>query len=117
MYVWPFQETGCECLKMSAILNFDIKAIANGVEFSVLANPGSSRSCVSGVHGNALKVAVRAAPENGKANAEIESVLAEFLELSDRQVNVISGLTSRQKCVQALGTNVQAVITKLGAIK
>ena len=91
-------------------MKLELKAIQNGVEFEVLATPGSSRSCVRGVHGMALKVAVRAAPEKGKANAEIEEVIAEFLGIPARQVNVVSGMASRQKRVQASGIDVQAVL-------
>jgi hypothetical protein len=69
----------------------------------VLASAGASASKVRGLHGDALKVAVRAAPEKGKANAEVEEVLAEFFGVAARQVAVIAGQTSRRKRVAVMG--------------
>jgi hypothetical protein len=88
-------------------------AIAGGVEFAVVVSPGSSQSKVRGVHGAALKVAVRAPPEKGRANEEVVAVLAEFFELPPRNIAVVSGETSRQKRVRVLGLDAQAVAAKL----
>lgn len=82
---------------------------ANGSEINVLVSAGSARSGVRAVHGNALKVAVRAAPEKGKANAELEQVLAAFFRVSRGKVRVVSGQTSRRKRVQLEGLSVGAV--------
>lgn len=53
-----------------------VRACPGGVTVAVLASAGAAQSKVRGLHGDALKVAVRAAPEKGKANAEIEELLA-----------------------------------------
>ena len=90
-----------------------LRACPGGVTLEVLASAGASRSCVRGVHGNAVKVAVRAAPEKGKANAEIEEVLAEFFGVSRKQAAVIAGGTSRSKRVQINGVTLGAARTKL----
>ncbi|MCA1595598.1 MAG: DUF167 family protein, partial [Chloroflexi bacterium] len=45
----------------------------------------------------ALKVKVIAAPERGKANDEVCSLLAEYLNVPKRNVAVILGHTSPQK--------------------
>jgi uncharacterized protein len=50
----------------------------------------------------ALKVKVRAAPEKGKANEELCRVLAEYLSVSRRSVEVILGQTSQQKRVKVV---------------
>ena len=68
-----------------------------GVLVNVLASAGSSASGVRGVHGDALKVAVRAAPEKGRANAEIAEVLAEYFGVAPKSVTLVAGATSRQK--------------------
>jgi uncharacterized protein YggU (UPF0235/DUF167 family) len=49
------------------------------------------------VHGNALKVAVSAPPERGKANMAIARVLARALGLRPSQVTLAAGETSRDK--------------------
>ena len=74
-----------------------------GCQVMVLVSAGSSRSGVQAVHGTALKVAVRSAPEKGKANAEVEKVLASFLRVSRKQARVVAGHTSRLKRVQFTG--------------
>ena len=77
--------------------------IPGGVEFAVLASAGSAVSRIRGIHGAALKVALRAAPEKGKANEELLSLLAETFGLPRHQVTLISGQTSRKKRVRVLG--------------
>jgi hypothetical protein len=47
-----------------------------------------------------LKVKVRAAPEGGKANDEVCAVLAEYLAVPKRNVEVILGHTSHQKRIR-----------------
>ena len=47
-----------------------------------------------------LKIRVRAAPEGGKANNEVCAVLAEYLAVPKRNVEVILGHTSQQKRIK-----------------
>ena len=86
---------------------------AGEVTFEVLAAPGSSRSAVRGVHGTALKVSVQAPPEKGKANQEIEALLARFLGISKKSVSVVSGKTSRRKRIRVRGISARALRAKL----
>jgi hypothetical protein len=94
-----------------------VREVPGGVEFAVLVSAGSSRSAVRGVHGTELKLSVRAAPEHGKANAEVVEVLAEFLGLPRKQVGVVAGPTSRHKRVQAYGIGVQVFQAKLRELR
>jgi uncharacterized protein len=96
--------------------DLSIQVIAGGVCISVLVSAGSSASKVRGVHGGALKVAVRAAPEKGKANAEVEEVLADFFSVGKRSVSVISGQTSRNKQVQIVGIDLATARKKVEAL-
>jgi uncharacterized protein len=93
-----------------------LREVAGGVTVEVLASAGASVSKVRGIHGGALKVAVRAAPEKGKANAEIAEVLAEFFGVSKHSASVIAGATSRVKRVQVLGINLADAEAKLAAL-
>jgi len=90
---------------------------SGGIVISVLASAGSSQSIVRGIHGGALKIAVRAAPERGKANAEIETVVAEFFGVSPRNVSVVAGQTARSKKVQITGIDAAAVQAKIAALQ
>lgn len=68
-----------------------------GVLLKVRAAPGASRERVVGVHGDALKVAVAAPPERGKANEAIARVLARAFGVRPAAVTIHSGETSREK--------------------
>ncbi len=63
----------------------------------VRAVPGARADGVRGVHGDALRVAVRAPPERGKANAAVVEVVARALGLSRSQVSLHGGGASRDK--------------------
>jgi uncharacterized protein (TIGR00251 family) len=65
--------------------------------------PGARRAGVLGVHGEALRLAVRAAPERGRANAELVEALARMAGVRRSQVTVVSGHTSRRKRVRIDG--------------
>jgi uncharacterized protein (TIGR00251 family) len=68
-----------------------------GTIVPVHAQPGAKRNGVLGERAGALRVAVTAAPEKGKANAAIQAVLAELLGCRPPQVSLLSGETSRHK--------------------
>jgi uncharacterized protein len=70
---------------------------SGGVYLNVHAQPGARREAICGMHGDALKIAVRKAPEAGRANAAIIELLARELGLSREQLEVTAGQTSRRK--------------------
>jgi uncharacterized protein (TIGR00251 family) len=65
--------------------------------------PGAASTAVVGRHGNGWKLRVAAAPENGKANAAVVRLLAEVLDVPERDVAIVSGLGSRDKTVALTG--------------
>ena len=70
---------------------------AEGCVLPVRAQPGARKSGVVGEHGGALKVAVSAPPEGGRANEALVEVLREMLGLKRSQVALLSGEASRDK--------------------
>lgn len=66
---------------------------------SLRAQPGARRSGVVGMWNGHLKVAVRAPAEDGRANEELLSVLAEALELPRRALTLERGAQARLKQV------------------
>ncbi len=68
-----------------------------GTILPVHAQPGARRNAILGERAGALRVAVTAPAEKGKANAAIQGVLAENLGCRSSQITLISGETSRQK--------------------
>jgi uncharacterized protein (TIGR00251 family) len=69
----------------------------DGVVLPVRAQPRARKPGVAGEQGGALKVAVSAPPEEGKANAALVETLAAVLGVKRSQVELLSGSTSRDK--------------------
>jgi len=68
-----------------------------GCLLAVRAQPGARKAGIQGEHGGALKVAVTAPPENGRANQAITELLRDWLGLKRSQVELVSGATHRNK--------------------
>lgn len=83
------------------------------VVFTVHAVPGSKREGVLGMHGDALKVAVRAKAEKGRANAALVKVLAKACGLPRSAVEVVAGHTSRRKRVRIEGVTAAGLRARL----
>lgn len=82
--------------------------VPGGLEVFVHVSPRSARSAVLGPYGDALKVAVRAAPEKGRGNEEVREVLASFLGIPVGRVQVVGGHASRRKKVRLAGVSPEA---------
>ena len=68
-----------------------------GCVLPVPAQPGGAKTGVLGEQAGALKVAVTAPPEDGRANQALGETLRELLDLKRSQVELLSGATSRDK--------------------
>ena len=67
--------------------------------------PGASHPGVVGRHGDAWKVRVAAAPEDGKANEAVLALLARALDVPRRDLELTAGTTSRDKIVTLTGVS------------
>jgi hypothetical protein len=90
-----------------------LKSVRGGVEITVKVVPGSSRDRIVGVLGDALKIQVAAPPEKGRANQAVIKLLAEALNASSKDVEVIAGETSPRKVIRVRGASVEQVRTAL----
>ena len=90
-----------------------------GVEFAVKVVPGASRTRLAGVLGAALKVAVSAPAEGGKANAAVCAFLADVLGARKGDVAVVAGHAQPRKRIRVAGAAIgpvrAALRTALGA--
>lgn len=82
-----------------------VTPVGSGVRFEVRVQPRASRNEVAGIYGTALKIRLSAPPVEGAANDALVEYLAELLGVPRRKVTIISGLSSRQKTVQADGVD------------
>jgi uncharacterized protein (TIGR00251 family) len=71
--------------------------------------PGSSRNQIVGWLGDALKIKVMAPPEKGKANEAVIDLLAEALNISTDDIEVVSGHSSPSKIVAITGMDDEAI--------
>jgi uncharacterized protein (TIGR00251 family) len=92
------------------------RVVDDAVLLKVKAAPGASRDKIAGLHGDAIKIAVSAAPEKGKANDAIVRVLAKGLGLKRSQVSLESGSTSRDKWLRIEGMDEATVLRKLSEL-
>jgi uncharacterized protein (TIGR00251 family) len=77
--------------------------------FRVRVAPKGRRNEIIGKHGDAIKVRVQAPPVEGKANEALREFLAEQLRVSCRDVEIVSGHTSRWKRVKVDGVTPDAI--------
>lgn len=86
-----------------------------GVILNVKAQPRSSRAGVDGLLGDAVKVRIRCAPVDGKANKELVETLADAFGLPKSLVVFKSGETSKQKRILLTGVSAEKVREVVGA--
>ncbi len=86
-----------------------------GVVLNVRAQPRSSRAGIDGHLGDAVKVRIRCAPVDGKANKELIETLADEFDLPKSSVVFKSGETSKQKRILLRGVSAASVMKRIGA--
>ena len=77
---------------------------------SIHAQPGARQTLIQGLHGDALKIRVAAPPLDGRANDEIRRFLANVLQVSLRDVTLMSGEKSRGKKFRILGARIDPLL-------
>jgi uncharacterized protein (TIGR00251 family) len=85
-------------------------AAADGVRVAVRLTPRARRNGVGGLAedaggGVALKVAVTAVPEGGKANAALIELLAREWRMAKSSISVVRGATDRHKTLLVAGAS------------
>ncbi len=69
----------------------------------IKVEPRSSKSGIVGPYGDAIKVKLTSPPVEGKANRELVEVLAKNLGIAKKNVEIISGKSSKNKIVKLYG--------------
>jgi uncharacterized protein len=89
------------------------KDVSDGCTLSVRLHPGARKNSVTGVHADALKIALTAPPVDGKANEALIAFIAEALDLPRARVVLVAGATSRAKVVRITGKSAAEVAAAL----
>jgi uncharacterized protein len=82
-----------------------VKETSTGATFSVKVHPRARKNAITGIVGDALKLALTAPPVEGKANAAAIEFFADLFEIPRSSVTIASGETSRNKVVRISGIN------------
>jgi len=84
------------------------------VVVAVHAQPRAARTAVAGMHGDAVKIRLHAAPVDGAANEELVRFVAARLDVPRRDVDIVGGATSRSKRVRVrTALSVEDVVRRL----
>ncbi|HVJ28814.1 MAG TPA: DUF167 domain-containing protein [Gammaproteobacteria bacterium] len=76
--------------------------------------PRAAKDEIVGWLEGALKVRVRAPPEDGRANRALEELLADALRLKKNAVTVAAGRASARKRVAIVGLTHDEIVRRLG---
>ena len=95
-------------------MDLELRESDGGVVVAVIAKPGAKKDDIVGLHASALKVAVTAAPEKGKANKAFAKLLAKRLGVPASAITVVSGEVSRNKKVRVSGLRANDIVERLG---
>jgi uncharacterized protein len=89
---------------------------AEGCILPVRAQPGARKTGVLGEQAGALKIAVTAPPEDGRANRALTKTLRDLLGLKRSQVELLGGETSREKKFLIRGVTKDELSAKLAGL-
>ena len=81
----------------------------------IKVEPRSSKSGVVGPYGDTLKVKLTSPPVEGKANKELIEVLAKAFGIAKKDIEIISGQSSKNKIVKlrSLRGKEESLLSKL----
>lgn len=85
----------------------------NGVVLTVHVQPNARVTQYVGIHGEALKIRVAAAPAEGAANHELIRFLARRCSIPLSRVRIHSGFGSKHKRIVLNGVTAERVIARL----
>jgi uncharacterized protein (TIGR00251 family) len=76
-----------------------IKPVEGGAELNVHIQPGAAKSEIAGLHGDAVKIRIRARPVEGAANQALTEFVATCIGVPRKAVKILRGEKSRRKTV------------------
>jgi len=80
-----------------------IKPCDNGIRFSAIIQPRSSKNEVTGVYNDALKIRLTSPPVDNKANKACMIFFAKWLGISPSKISIVQGLSSKNKIIEVDG--------------
>jgi len=78
-------------------MNFEPTRSGDSIQLEIKAVPSASKTEIAGTQNGKLRVRIAAAPEDGKANAELCAFFARTLGCPKKDVTLVRGEKSRMK--------------------
>ncbi len=75
----------------------------DGYLLKVSVKTGSKKAGIEGIAEDIIKIRVKSQPHDGLANRELLEILSEFLNEPKSKMEIIKGLTSRNKIIRIKG--------------
>jgi uncharacterized protein len=79
-----------------------IKPCDNGIRFSAIIQPRSSKNEVIGIYNDALKIRLTSPPVDGEANKSCMRFFAKWLGISPSKVSIVQGFSSKNKTIEVI---------------
>ena len=91
-----------------------LRADGDDLYLRVHVQPGAKADVISGCHGDALKIRLRARPVDGAANTALSAFLCATLRLKGPQITLVQGESARDKIlrIRAAPASVQTQLRK-----
>ena len=93
-----------------------IRDRAGGATFAVRVQPRAKKNAISGVVGDALKIALTAPPVEDRANDACIEFLANLLDVPPSSVTIAAGQSSRNKVIRVAGLSASEVKTAVAGL-
>ena len=77
-----------------------IKLCGNGIRFSAIIQPRSSKNEVTGLYKDALKIRLTSPPVDGKANKACLQFFSKWLGISPSKISIVQGLSNKSKTIE-----------------
>jgi len=80
-------------------MNNCFRVDSDKIQLEIKAVPGASKTELAGIKDGRLRIRLAAAPEDGKANAELLNFLSKTLDCPKRNLRFLCGEKSRLKTI------------------
>jgi uncharacterized protein (TIGR00251 family) len=94
-------------------MTLNITQHKEGVQFSAAILPRASKNEISGVMNGALKIRLTSPPVEGAANKACIKFLAKRLGVSAGKIDIVGGLTSKNKIIRVEGMDESQFLQKI----
>jgi len=90
-----------------------LKKTGTSTLIMIHVQPRASMDRIIGLHGDRLKVQVKAPPVDSKANTAVQKLLSKILKIPKSKITLKSGASSRQKTFLIEGIGPAQVFSRL----